>query len=151
MTSCAETAKAVRKALHAAFPTTTFSVVSKTYSGGSSIRVTWTDGPVTARVKAITDPMEGADFDGMQDLKTYRGNGSGADYISPTRRISREKETTAEALAWLQEYFDPREPPFELARRARCMALEQDRLGFPEPWEAVAEATHYGARWGRQD
>jgi len=150
MTSCAETAKAVRKALHAAFPTTTFSVRSKTYSGGSSINVHWIDGPVTARVKAITDPMEGASFDPMQDLKTYRHNGSGTDYIFPTRRISNEEEATAEALAWLHAHFDATEPPFELARRARCMALEQDRLGFPEPWEDVAEGTHYGACWGRQ-
>lgn len=86
--TCAETATALRVALRDAFPGVKFSVVSKTYSGGASIRVRWAVGPRADAVKAITRPFEGADFDGMQDLKTYRTafvNGQrvhwGADFI----------------------------------------------------------------------
>lgn len=61
----AETAKLMRAALKAAFPATKFSVRSHR---GSSINVYWTDGPTTARVKAITGQFEGGGFDGMIDM-----------------------------------------------------------------------------------
>lgn len=69
--SITETAKLVRHALKQAFPNTTFSVRSHSYSGGSSIRVNWTDGPTWKQVNPILDAFEGSGFDGMQDLKYY--------------------------------------------------------------------------------
>lgn len=69
--TCAETAKLVRAALNTAFPGVTFSVRSKTYSGGASIDVGWTDGPETAEVDKVAKAYEGADFDGSIDLKTH--------------------------------------------------------------------------------
>lgn len=68
----AETAKLVRAALKPAFPDTRFSVRSSTYSGGSSIRVEWTDGPTTRQVDAVVGVYAGAAFDGMIDLKTHK-------------------------------------------------------------------------------
>lgn len=86
--SCAETAKLLRQALKEAFPGTKFSVQSKTYSGGASITVKWTDGPTSAQVGKIAAPFEGAYFDGMIDYKGTRYatlNGEpvrfGADFI----------------------------------------------------------------------
>ena len=76
---CAETAPFVRKALAVAFPGIKFSVRSETYSGGASITVSWTDGPRTPEVEAITRRLEGADFDGMIDLKSYRSHWLTAD------------------------------------------------------------------------
>jgi len=72
--SCAETAKLLRQALKARFPGVKFSVHSDTYSGGASIRVGWTDGPRNAEVRDVTERFCGADFDGMIDLKSYRGH-----------------------------------------------------------------------------
>src|SRR5439155_8015255 len=69
--SAAETAKYVREALKRNFPGVKFSVRSKTYSGGASIDIAWIDGPNTAAVDPIAQRFSGADFDGMQDLKTY--------------------------------------------------------------------------------
>ena len=93
--TCAETAKLVRKALKAEFPKIKFSVRSKTYSGGASIRVSWTDGPAEPTIKAIVNRYQGADFDGMIDLKTYRNSeldgrpvSFGADYIFTDRNYS---------------------------------------------------------------
>jgi hypothetical protein len=93
--STADTAKLIRKELKANFPAIKFSVKSKVYSGGSSIRVYWTDGVLTAQVKSIVDKFSGASFDSMQDLKSHHTseyNGEkvhfGADYIFCERGIS---------------------------------------------------------------
>jgi len=68
--TCAQTAKLLRQALKEVFCTTKFSVRSASYAGGASIDVHWTDGPTGAQVQTICNRFEGADFDGMQDLKT---------------------------------------------------------------------------------
>lgn len=93
--SCADTAKLVRQALKEAFPGVKFGVRSKTYSGGASITVGWTDGPNTKQVEAITGKFAGAYFDGMIDYKgsvTSLLNGEavryGADYIFTNRKYS---------------------------------------------------------------
>ncbi len=69
--STTETAKLIRAQLKKAFPGQKFSVRSKSYAGGSSISVYWTDGPTTKQVDAVTAIFSGSDFDGMVDLKTY--------------------------------------------------------------------------------
>ena len=66
-----ETAKLIRALLKRKFPNVKFSVRSSKYSGGSSIRVSWTDGPTAKLVDAYVQPFSGASFDGMQDLKSY--------------------------------------------------------------------------------
>ena len=67
--STAETARLIRSAVKKAFPNVKFSVRSDSYSGGSSIRVDWTDGPTTKQVNAIASQYEGSGFDGSIDLK----------------------------------------------------------------------------------
>ena len=72
--SCADTAKLMRSALKAQFPGVKFSVRSDVYSGGASIRVTWTDGPFINDVEKIANRYAGATFDGMIDLKEYHSS-----------------------------------------------------------------------------
>lgn len=91
----ADTAKLVRAALKAAFPKIKFSVKSKSYSGGASISIGWTDGPLSKDVEAVVKQYEGATFDGMIDLKSHHDsdlNGEkvhfGADYIFCSRSYS---------------------------------------------------------------
>lgn len=67
-----DTAKAIRAILKAKFPGTKFSVRGSKYSGGSSIRVSWTDGPTAKLVDAYVQPFSGAGFDGMNDMKFYK-------------------------------------------------------------------------------
>jgi hypothetical protein len=45
-----------------------FSVRSKSYSGGSSIRIEWTDGPTVKEVEAIAGHFHGATFNSCEDL-----------------------------------------------------------------------------------
>ena len=70
--SVAETAKLVRAALAKAFPGQKFSVRSESYSGGASIDVKYTGGPMKSEVEAVVDPYRGGDFDGMVDMKYSR-------------------------------------------------------------------------------
>ncbi len=69
--SCAETARLIRKKLKAEYPDTRFGVRSKTYSGGASITVSWTDGPKYGDVNSTVGVFSGAGFDGMIDLKYH--------------------------------------------------------------------------------
>jgi hypothetical protein len=68
----AETAKLVRQAVKAAFPGVKFQVRSSNYSLGSSVDVSWDNGPTEQQVDKVVDQYSGADFDGMADIKTYR-------------------------------------------------------------------------------
>ncbi len=65
----AETAKLIRTALKNEFPGVRFSVRSKSYAGGASIRIVYFDGPAYEKVKAVADRFEGAGFDGSVDYK----------------------------------------------------------------------------------
>ena len=96
--STKETAQIVRAELQKAFPHLSkkfFSVRSKSYAGGSSIDVYWTDGPAELAVTNILKKFEGAEFDGMIDLKSYKEtvwDGKnvhfGADYVTGNRKTS---------------------------------------------------------------
>lgn len=110
--SVADTAKLVRKALAANFPGMKFSVRSSSYSGGASIRVSWTDGPTTKDVDKVVGGFAGASFDGMIDLKSYNDSihpetgqrvHFGADYVFTEREYSLDfftKIVTKEAKKW---------------------------------------------------
>lgn len=102
--STTDTAKLIRTALASAFPGQKFSVKSRSYSGGSSIDISWTDGPTSAQVEAITDQFEGATFDGMTDLKSCHDsifNGEVvhfcANYVFCSRRLSDSAMATVAA------------------------------------------------------
>lgn len=93
--SPADTAKLVRAALKAAFPTIKFSVRSRRYSGGASVDVSWMDGPTTREVELIAKRFEGATFDGMVDLKSNHDSTLdgervrfGADFVMCDRSFS---------------------------------------------------------------
>lgn len=64
----AEAAKLIRAQLKLHWPKVKFSVRSKTYSGGSSIRVSWQDGPTVKQVDHIVQPFAGGGFDGSIDM-----------------------------------------------------------------------------------
>jgi hypothetical protein len=60
-------AKNLRIELKRAFPSVKFSVTSKSYSGGNSIDIYWTDGPLTEDVEKISNKYREGSFDGMTD------------------------------------------------------------------------------------
>jgi conjugative element/phage-associated large polyvalent protein len=119
--STAETAALVRKAIKSAHPGVKFGVRSKTYAGGASIDVSWTDGPTVAQVEATAKLYQGASFDGMTDSRQYHDSllstddgaelvSYGADFVSCHRHLSAELMTQLEnEVAELTgEPYDPR-------------------------------------------
>ena len=112
--STTDTAKMIRKALKNSFPSTKFSVRSHSYSGGSSIHISWIDGPMESEVDAISKFYQGASFDGMTDMKDYHNSliilegddlptevHFGADFVFTNREVS--KEYKANLIAKFEE------------------------------------------------
>jgi hypothetical protein len=62
--TCAQTAKALRKALKLHFPGVKFSV----RSSGTAIHLSWTDGPTRDAVEDVSRGFAGGGFDGSIDL-----------------------------------------------------------------------------------
>lgn len=89
-----DTAKKIRKELKAEFKGIKFSVRTSKYTGGSSITITWENGPLTKAVQKIANKFQSTTFDGMIDMATSHGyeyNGqifNGADYIFTRRELS---------------------------------------------------------------
>lgn len=107
--STTETAKMIRKALKESFPKAKFSVRSNKYAGGSSINVSWTDGPNETLVKSITDLFEGSYFCGMTDYKgsqEHMVNGVrtrfGADFIFTNREHSDDAIQKSINATWIK-------------------------------------------------
>lgn len=84
----ANVAKLIRSQLKAKFPKCTFSVTISRYSGGSSVRINWEDGPVRTMVEAIVDQYQGKGFDGMQDMEYSKGAWLMPDGSAQFRRIA---------------------------------------------------------------
>ena len=102
--STTDTAKLIRAALKESFPGIKFSVKSDQYSGGSSIRVGWIDGPSAAMVEAVAKVFKGSYFDSSQDYKgsTYAifdglVTSFGPDYVFCSRENSTDAARRAAA------------------------------------------------------
>lgn len=154
----AQTAKLVKETLAKAFPKTKFSVRSKTYSGGSSITASWTDGPTVEQVHPILEAFEGADFDGMTDLKTYqepvmfRGEvfSPGADYVFPSRHESVETIRKAALLT----AFECNLPLLETDERGNIIGDKSEGQvpyhyckEYSTPDRPVFSHDHHGGEW----
>ena len=98
-------AQNLRRELSRLYPKIKFSVCSKSYSGGNSIDASWTDGPTTEQVNHILSKYQKCDFDGSQDLETYRPNiwaeiFGGAKYVFGQRKESVELTIGAAELGY---------------------------------------------------
>ena len=98
-----DVAKMARRTLREQFPHTTFSVRSSRYAGGSSIHVSWTDGPTSQAVKKAVGHLHGTEFDGMTDLAYPNGSSYGNDYIFCDRDLS--DNAIAKAVAWVRNNY----------------------------------------------
>lgn len=99
-----ETAKKIRRALKVAYPGVKFSVTTTTFSMGSSVDISWTDGPMATDVEEITNAFQSCSFDGMTDSENNHGywyDGRlyrGAHYVECNRRLSPESVAKIEAI-----------------------------------------------------
>lgn len=154
--SCAQTAKLIRAALKRAFPGVRFSIRSNTYSGGASVKVKWTDGPLQRDVEAVAKRFQGGDFDGMIDMAVCRHH-----YLTPDGMAVMAGTEGTEGSGGTIERVDNPAPPFD-ARRVRFGAdfvfcdrelSEGFRARLLAAWDAltvrerVALCNHAHIRW----
>jgi hypothetical protein len=66
-----EAAALLRAALKRKYPSIKFSVRFESYSMGSHINVSWTDGPTQRAVEAFAAPYSGSRFESMDDSTYY--------------------------------------------------------------------------------
>ncbi len=92
--SAADTAKLIRAQLKKHFPACKFWVQSKTYAGGASIDIYYVDGPVKQDVERVVGPFNGAEFDGMVDLKSYNEAWLMPDGSAAFAEIAQDSQTT---------------------------------------------------------
>lgn len=150
----------IRQVLHRQFSGVRFSVVSKRYAGGSSIRVAWTDGPTLRQVQAITAPFKGASFDGMIDLKHYGtswllpdgsariGNwdGTGGSKGCDSGVVSPKPHPEAIEVRFGGDYvFTDRHYSAELLQSACAKGVA--RYGYAEYWALHSDGTWLADSW----
>ena len=151
----AETAKAMRLTLKAAFPGVKFSVTTKTYSGGSSINVRWFRGPATNAVSRIADRFQGRDFDGMTDSSTYRKPTLLCDESGALREVDYGSSFVFTDRYYDENHYEPSEvcaavEAAILARYAPGHVLPVGRTGWREmgdaDWPAGQSVEQFAAR-----
>lgn len=136
-----ETAKKIRAALKANFPGVKFSVRSETYSGGSSVNVSWTDLPLTEEVEKVVNRFKSGSFDGMTDMYETSGyvmDGKryvGAKYIFCKRELSDERETMIKE--WMQSnYAEINENHYSYYyhfNKAEVAMMEEEKTAAEQP------------------
>lgn len=118
--SVKETAAAIRKALRARYPGVKFSLTMSRGTGYGWMSLSWTDGPLTSEVNAITNGFRSSYFDGMDDsthsipatlyaapdgsLVEHKWSCNG---VNASRHYSPEAEAWAEAIAVRGSYWWP--------------------------------------------
>lgn len=105
----ANSAKILKGYLREFFPGVKFSVKSSIFSGGSSIDIHYTDGPLYEEVDSIARLFQHGWFDGMTDSYNYRPvkvGCAGASYVHVHRELS--PEFKAALLPILQQKCVPR-------------------------------------------
>lgn len=140
----AEQAKLIRAALKREFPGQKFSVRIDRYAGGSSVRVSWTDGPTESQVEAVAKVYEGGGFDGMIDLAYSREA-----WLLPdgTVRFAHTSGTEGSRGTVPEAYGSPMHPDARLVQflgdyvfctrelspefKARCLDKVRETLGHP--------------------
>ncbi len=135
-------AKNMRTLLKAAWPKVKFSVTGSSFSGGNSIRVSWTDGPTSDEVDKIVDRFSPGWFDGMTDSYNYRTSpwselfGS-AKYISTSRDYS--DALVAKAIAAIVKNYEPKEIPTPADYNAGlCMGMSPiEGGGYRDDWNSM--------------
>lgn len=100
----AAAAKAIRQDLKKAFGIVKFEVRSQAYSGGTSVRVDWVDGPTTEQVREIVGKYQYGGYNWMGDI--YENTNSRIDlpqvkFVQWQREIS--EKTKKECFEELQK------------------------------------------------
>ena len=116
-------AQELRKELKKVFPATKFKVTSKTYTGGNSVTVSYTDGPTYNDVNKVASKYQAGSFDGMTDMYTYDTRNSEvrqAKYVFVTREYSPSVyQETRDKLVKMYGIENPSDPQEWMKKTSR--------------------------------
>lgn len=154
-----DTAKLMRSALKAKFPGIKFSVRGSKYSGGSSITVSWTDGPTEDLVNELVKAFAGSGFDGMSDYKYSIGAWLNPQGLASTRRVEAHYGTDGDTIEAAQDGAIPVSFSTDFVFTRRTHSLEHMRrtlisYAVRHPGCPLAEAIYSGdvevkeSKWG---
>ena len=104
LTESAKVSKLIRKELKGAFPIIKFSVTSKSYSMGCSVKIRYSNGPTTAAIEAITNKYLQGHFNSSEDLyesTNYRSDIPLTKYVFIERDI--DISINEKALTYIKE------------------------------------------------
>lgn len=108
--SLVKASKNIKRELKDAFPKTKFSVRSRSYSGGCSIDINWTDGPTSKEVEKITSKYQEGSFNGMEDIYEYSKTNVWPDVFGGAKFVmwnrSNSKEAYLQAVAEVEKEYD---------------------------------------------
>jgi hypothetical protein len=127
-------AKNLKIELEHTFPGIKFSVKSESYSGGDSIRLGWTDGPLQEEVKKVSGKYQEGHFNGMEDIYNYNDSPfpdvfGGAKYVMESRHESAELTKAAGmALGFNLSDFDN----FGNIAKSSNLTTEQEMMIYRE-------------------
>ncbi len=129
-----DVAKLIRRELKV-FKGTKFSVRISRYAGGSSIRVSWVDGPTDLEVKSLISHYKGGSFDGSIDLMSYHdSNLDGEQVHFGNGFLFTERTITADLFAECRSYVARRYGPdvnrFETAEQEWDGVRSSHLVGF---------------------
>lgn len=108
-----ETGTEIRRALRAAFPGVKFSLRGSRGTGYGWFSLSWTDGPTTRQVDAITGGFRSSYFDGMDDSTHQIPATMYADTDGVIREhryhcngVNTQRDYSPEADTWARSYID---------------------------------------------
>lgn len=91
--TAAQAAASIKSELNAMFPHTKFSVKSEYFAGGSSVRISWEDGPTVDAVDSVGNKYQYGHFNGMEDMyemSNVDNNIPQVKYVQTSRSISQQ-------------------------------------------------------------
>jgi hypothetical protein len=103
LTQSAQTAKAIRQLLKSQYPTIKFSVVSRNFSMGNSVDVSWNLGPTTKDIDKLISDFQYGHFNGMEDIYEYSNNMKNmpqAKYVHASRDYQTAEEIENSKIGW---------------------------------------------------
>lgn len=108
-----ETGTEIRRALRAAFPGVKFSLRGSRGTGYGWFNLSWTDGPTTSAVDAVTNGFRSSYFDGMDDSThtipaTMYADPDGVirEHRYSCHGVNGERAYSESAQLWAREYVD---------------------------------------------
>ena len=128
-TTAAQTAQEIRKVLKHIHPEIKFQITSKSYSGGNSVEIQYTNGVATKEIEKIVNCFEYGSFNGMEDIYEYTNTNKNipqVKYIFVNRHLSETIEEEAKKYIYNRYNQDDINNCYRIENAIYKLTLEMD-------------------------